>query len=385
MDLDGARNAKAEIFRHIFGFLESGRVRRSTGLPDFVVPGGLAPFDNRGPLVGGEPVDADILYEFGRSGPVLVPADGFGRIDIVEFAGYEEASRIAIGIACGAKRREPARLVLFGESDELRHHPVVERAVRHTKNEAEFVTCGPAKKLSIWQPPRQRPALIGLSVAHYSVPAGTLGAYVVLETGEIAMLSNNHVFANVNRAAIGDAILQPGRHDGGNQPGDVVGHLKRFVPIHVDGINFVDCAVATIAPGVQPSALCAAVAGQPQLQLVGLSAGDLDTDEPVKKVGRTTGATRGRVFAVEVDNYIVDMGAAGAPMRCRFDNQIQVFSEEGDFARQGDSGSLVLDDLGFARGLVFSGSPQGAPSGYGLTAINPINAVLQSLDARLWF
>ena len=60
---------------------------------------------------------------------------------------------------------------------------------------------------------------------------GTLGARVTDGT-KIYALSNNHVFAAINNANIGDAILQPGAGDGGSDPADRIGTLYAFQPIN---------------------------------------------------------------------------------------------------------------------------------------------------------
>src|SRR3546814_11925718 len=65
------------------------------------------------------------------------------------------------------------------------------------------------------------------------------------------MLSNNHVLANSNDSAVGDAILQPGTADGGADPADRIAPLARFVEISfaADAENRVDGAIATpLAP-----------------------------------------------------------------------------------------------------------------------------------------
>lgn len=73
----------------------------------------------------------------------------------------------------------------------------------------------------------------GVSIGHYRITAGTLGAVVRdRTTGDRLLLSNNHVLANSNDAATGDAILQPGPLDGGDQPNDLVARLDRFTPLH---------------------------------------------------------------------------------------------------------------------------------------------------------
>lgn len=70
----------------------------------------------------------------------------------------------------------------------------------------------------------------GVSMGHYKVTAGTLGTVVKDRTsGELFLLSNNHVFANSNDALIGDAILQPAAMDGGQNPGDLVARLERYL------------------------------------------------------------------------------------------------------------------------------------------------------------
>ena len=71
---------------------------------------------------------------------------------------------------------------------------------------------------------RFRPAPGGISVGHKDISAGTLGCWVKRD-GEWMILSNNHVLANVNEASIGDAILQPGAHDGGINPDDQIATL----------------------------------------------------------------------------------------------------------------------------------------------------------------
>src|SRR5687768_16576188 len=71
---------------------------------------------------------------------------------------------------------------------------------------------GPVRPLSSPTPgelqQRVRPLRPGLSVAHPSVSAGTLGGFVRVG-GRLALLSNNHVIAASDAAAIGDAVLQP--------------------------------------------------------------------------------------------------------------------------------------------------------------------------------
>ncbi|MHB1255072.1 MAG: chymotrypsin family serine protease [Dethiobacteraceae bacterium] len=85
---------------------------------------------------------------------------------------------------------------------------------------------------------KMRPAQPGISIGHYFASTGTFGAVAYdNQSGEKVILSNNHVLANATNgsdslARVGDPILQPGRQDGGQQPGDVIGTLLRVAPLH---------------------------------------------------------------------------------------------------------------------------------------------------------
>jgi len=79
---------------------------------------------------------------------------------------------------------------------------------------------------------RWRPAPGGVSLGHYRVTAGTLGCIVRDRASRVRLiLSNNHVLANGNEAAVEDPILQPGSADGGREESDTFALLERFVPL----------------------------------------------------------------------------------------------------------------------------------------------------------
>ena len=102
----------------------------------------------------------------------------------------------------------------------------------------------------------------------------------------------------------------------------------------------------------------------------------------VAKRGRTTGITRGRVTAFELDG--VQVGYTRGTLT--FDDQIEIEGTgTGAFSAGGDSGSLILtaEDAPRAVGLLFAGSETGGPTGTGLTFANPIAAVLRELDVTL--
>jgi hypothetical protein len=219
-----------------------------------------------------------------------------------------------------------------------------------------------------------RPLRPGLSVAHRTVTAGTLGGFVRTSSG-LAMLSNNHVLAASNAASAGDAVLQPGPADGG-APADQVATLTAFELMVAGRVNLVDAAVAALDEGVaaEPGDL----PGGPLLGSVpaGLA---IDPEEAVEKVGRTTGHTYGRITAVEVDGVAVQYDEAVY----RFDDQIEIEGRSGAFSAGGDSGSVIWRSGDRAPvALLFAGSETGGAAGTGVTFANPLATVLSVLGVE---
>ena len=218
-----------------------------------------------------------------------------------------------------------------------------------------------------------RPLRPGLSVAHPSVTAGTLGGFVRTPSG-LAVLSNNHVLAAGGAASLGDPVLQPGPADGGTA-GDRVATLSAFVGLRSGERNLVDAAVALLDEGVGTDP--GHVPGGPLSGVVPASL-DVDPDEEVEKVGRTTGHTRGRISAVEVDAVAVQYDEEVH----RFDDQIEIQGLSGAFSAGGDSGSVIWRSRDRApTALLFAGSSGGGPGEAGVTFANPLATVLQALDA----
>jgi hypothetical protein len=243
---------------------------------------------------------------------------------------------------------------------------------------------------------RVRPLRIGASVGHFAITAGTIGAFVhrnpgtLLEDGTPAppadthtqplILSNNHVLANENAAQVGDAIFQPGRYDGGTDD-DKVATLETFVTLDATQTNFVDAALARVDDEIACD-LTTLEGGSRLTGVLDLVESGL---ENVRKTGRTTGLTEGRVTAFDLDNLVVTYETGNL----RFDDQLEIESTtRTPFSRGGDSGSLIVSasvDMPDAKGvaLLFAGSDQGGRLGLGLTYANPIGTVLSALDATL--
>lgn len=230
---------------------------------------------------------------------------------------------------------------------------------------------------------RERPAPSGISIGHVAITAGTLGGLVKdKQRSGVAILSNNHVLANSNEGGEGDAILQPGPHDGGEDPRDRVATLARFVPIDFTpgAENRVDGAIATPVEPARSQVIWSTrdVGAQTPAKVRQLSEADLGL--PVQKTGRTTEHTEGIVqslFATVQVKY--DMFR-----KATFVDQIIASQAQGRpaFSNGGDSGSLVYDNERRCVGLLFAGS-EGAAGEPATTIINPIQHVLRELDIEL--
>lgn len=246
---------------------------------------------------------------------------------------------------------------------------------------------------------RWRPAPGGVSIGHYKITAGTLGTVVRdRSTGERLILSNNHVLANSNDAAVGDPILQPGAADDGREDLDTIAELARFCPIQFvsepatcgialgvvaagnwvarlvgshhrlmafqsnpQAVNMVDAAVAR--PLNQADIL-------DEILQIGTVAGTVGASlgMAVRKSGRTTGLTSGQITVLDA-TITVSYGDKTA----NFEGQLVA----GPMSQPGDSGSLLVEAGGLrAVGLLFAGSEQA-------TIFNPIREVLDCLEVDL--
>lgn len=219
-----------------------------------------------------------------------------------------------------------------------------------------------------------RPVPIGVSTGHFDITAGTIGARVIDGSGNVYALSNNHVYANENLATVGDNVLQPGPYDGGVNPTDAIGTLSAYVPIDFSGgSNRVDAAIAATSTSILLNSTPEGAGyGTPSSSTIGAV-----LNMKVMKYGRTTGLTKGSVWAI---NATVNVGYSTGV--AKFVDQIIVSG--GTFSAGGDSGSLVVADgkgrdkanKGKPVGLLFAGSSS-------TTVINPINEVLTSLGVSI--
>lgn len=219
-----------------------------------------------------------------------------------------------------------------------------------------------------------RPVPIGVSTGHPNITAGTIGARVTDGTNVYA-LSNNHVYADVNAASIGDAVIQPGTFDGGSSPADDIGTLAAFQQISFAGCsNKIDAAIARTSTADLSNSTPSDGYGTPKSATVSPAEG---LGKKVKKYGRTTGQTSGSIGAI---NATVNVNY-GVGIAC-FTEQIII--TPGSFSAGGDSGSLIVMD-GKGRDKSLNERPVGLLYAGSVfqTIANPIDLVLTEFGVTI--
>lgn len=217
--------------------------------------------------------------------------------------------------------------------------------------------------------PREVP--IGISTGNANeCSAGTIGARVTDGTNVYA-LSNNHVYAQENDAAIGEEVLQPGLYDTGciYDPDNHLGTLHNFIELKFDGSNnLVDAAIALSSTELLGNATPSDGYGIPMA-----ATANAELYMAVQKYGRTTQLTNGTITGINASVWVSYSNG-----RALFVEQIIVESRK-PFIKAGDSGSLLVTDPDrYPVGLLFAGNQSGR-----LAVANKIGEVLGALKVSI--
>ncbi|WP_425618404.1 hypothetical protein NA78x_002109 [Anatilimnocola sp. NA78] len=301
---------------------------------------------------------------------------------------HEVAAGALQGIALGAVAdKKGFRLAVRQQQASPFISAVTEEIASLAKGEVDIKYVGPiVKQASLapaaWYRRVRRPLTIGCSISDLQPGvqmAGTLGCFVVARAAPHywGVLTNNHVIAGENRNLVGAPLLQPGTLDRGQSPKHIIGELGKYVRLKKTKINFVDAAFGILYDGCTADIATVGNLGKLHEER---DVAEMTSGDTVYKVGRTTGQTKGRITAFDLDNVLVqyDVGVL------RFDQQIEI---EGTghkaFCDGGDSGSVVVDKGLHPIGLLFAGSSIGSTNGKGLTFVNPIATVLDALEVDI--
>lgn len=384
MQLDSVINLQAEIFRDVFGFVEAPGAIASAAAADevanFVNPraldDGISQVQRAARSLGVE----DFALDAGApQGATLATQPARGRVSA------NETDRMALGVGrkAGAGRDEFELAVVY-QDRRPGYGNLMQRISETGRGEVRLVFGGVVRAAAPWHRELNSTLRMGSSIAHRRVSAGTLACFVKdRDTGRIGVLSNNHVLANTNNAAIGDEVRQPGRSDGGGSQ-DRMASLAGFVPLLFGGAsNHVDCAWAAHDSPPRHEDRSGRYDSAENLvgQLSGAVQGSILPGEFVTKIGRTTGYTQGEIDLINVNNLTVDMGGGAI---ARFDGQFQIRGLSAvPFSRRGDSGSLIVDQNSDPAGLLFASSSTGGFDNTGLTWANPIGMVLNLLNLEI--
>ena len=253
-----------------------------------------------------------------------------------------------------------------------------------------------------------RPLRPGASVGLINGSTGTLGCFVK-KGGLNYILSNNHVLAALNQAALGSPIVQPGAADGGGAANQIA-TLAEYAPITF--LDIAEAAAAAEGQSTSPTGV-AAILSQLIAFLAGLFRSAPPTPPPpptLPQGNRIDAALALPIAGIGVDPNIIDLGSPplgiteptlgmkvfksgrttalteatitqlDVTVNVRYGDQTARFSNQimtTPFSMAGDSGALVLDFQRNAVGLLFSGSSQ-------VSVVNPINMILAAFQAELF-
>jgi len=212
--------------------------------------------------------------------------------------------------------------------------------------------------------------------------SGTLGSLVEDANGTQYIMSNTHVFAgdsvsggNGKVSMPGDDINQPGYIDVNCQdiPADYVATLTEWIDLPPGGLGTVDAAIAEVAAGM--------VSTDGSILAIGpISSTPVDAfvGQQVKKSGRTSGLTNGKISALNATVSVAyEDECSGSEFVTTFTGQILVNTKR--FLRGGDSGSLMVEKVDSNPrpiGLLYAGSSQ-------VSIASPIQDVLDELTLAM--
>jgi hypothetical protein len=172
---------------------------------------------------------------------------------------------------------------------------------------------------------------------------------------EVYLLSNSHVFADLNKPKKDDNDLIQQPSPGENKRHNFIASLENYVPLLFDNDtenpNYIDAAIARLFQGK---------AHRLEIPVIGkindfVPKEKVEINQECRKFGRTTGYTEGEVFSIHLSIWI---RYAATGQESFFKEQFLIIptGSHNDFVKGGDSGSLVADGADKAIGLVFAGA-----------------------------
>jgi len=212
-----------------------------------------------------------------------------------------------------------------------------------------------------------RPAKGGDEIGHPAGDVGTLGCLVEDQSGQKFILSCNHVIAALNsgKRCI-DETWEPGRSR------NRIGFLHDFKGITFGGHigNVIDAAISKPNPATDV---------EKGIRTLGAINGLLDPvplETKVRKSGKESKVTDGFVCIRDLSVLI----RFSNKQKALFEKQLCVTGTQnvGRFAKNGDSGAVIVDGENNVAGLLFA-----VDGAIDLTYVNPISKVLGYFGVKL--
>lgn len=183
-----------------------------------------------------------------------------------------------------------------------------------------------------------RIVLGGVSIGHLLAHStGTLGG--VLRIGEQKYAVSAAEVLAPDGAKLGDPIVQPSIEDSPHKM-YAMGKLAVVSKLGFGSINDLDAAIATVDSEIPTS---------PRIMEIGRPN---DVTEPelgmnVRKTGRTTGFTEGKVLSTDVRLKVLREDKMYV-----LQDQFIIMSESGEFAKVGDEGAFIFDNNNDLVGMI---------------------------------
>ncbi|KEI15220.1 hypothetical protein [Clostridium haemolyticum] len=230
--------------------------------------------------------------------------------------------------------------------------------------ETDVIESGIIRAISLKD--RVRPVTAGYSIGPLTkIYGGSMGC-LLTDGVDYYILSCNHVLAYFGEVSLNTPILQPSVIDGGKKESDIFAILSKYIPIKFESTfshptNYVDCAVAKV---INKSLVSSSITliGKPK----GLIIPRLN--EPVQKVGKSTGLTVGKILAIDCSTKVLFSNGKSGVFKKQIATNLLV--------KGGDSGSVMLDYNNNIIGLLISGTDT-------ISIANSIQNVLDILKLRL--
>lgn len=178
----------------------------------------------------------------------------------------------------------------------------------------------------------------GVSIGHLdSVSTGTLGG--ILRIGNQKYAVSTAETMAPEGAKLGDVVVQPSAEDSPHKM-YAMGKLAVVSKLAFGSINDLDAAIATVDSDIPTS---------PRIREIGRPN---DVAEPelginVRKTGRTTGFTEGKILCTDVRIKVVK-----GDQHYLLQDQFIIMSEDEEFAARGDEGAFVLNNNNDLVGMI---------------------------------